>query len=175
MNQPLSDTAQSATAVIGSKTRMKGDLSADEDLLIEGNFTGAVILKAHRLTIGAAGHISGRALAKTVTVKGAVEGDLFATELLEVRKGAKIKGNLFAARISFEDGATLRGSVEMDPEAVQKAMREQFGNSAALGEDRTSSPIKESQPAAVSSPPSAMNPSLNAPKPAAAAAVAKAS
>lgn len=133
MNSVSSESQSSAAPAIGAKTKLKGDLVAEEDLLIEGALNGSAVLKAHKLTIGASGRLHGQALAKVVSVHGQVEGDLYATELLEVKKGAKIKGNLVATRIAFEDGAQLRGSVEMDPEEVQKAIREKFGAQSSAG------------------------------------------
>lgn len=116
------------TASIGPKTRIKGELQADEDFLIEGSFDGRLLLQKHQLAIGAKGQVEGTAFAHSISVEGQVEGDLYAIERISIRKGAKVKGNVLAPRVSLEDGALLRGTVEMDGEAIRAAIQETFGD-----------------------------------------------
>lgn len=130
-------------ATIGPKTQIKGDLQAEEDLLIEGSFTGTLVLRKHQLTIGAAGRISGTAFANVVIVDGQIEGDLYASERISIRKGAKVKGSILSPRVSLEDGASLRGSVEMDPQEIAQAIKEKFGEA-----EKPAAPASAPAPAA---------------------------
>ena len=117
-------------AVIGSSIRIKGDLCGDEDLRIEGNVSGTVTLKNSALTIGKGGIIKAGVYAKSIAVDGETTGDLHATECVSIHANARVKGNIIAPRVSIVEGAHFQGSIEMDKEAVEKA----------LGESPTSAP-----------------------------------
>lgn len=136
----LSQTAlRREGASIGPKTQIKGDLQSDEDLTIEGRFSGTLVLRNNQLAIGAQGRVTGTAYANIIVVDGNIEGDLYAVERISIRKGARVQGSILSPRVSLEDGATLRGSVEMDPEAIKDAIKSQFGDldkAAPAGETR---------------------------------------
>jgi len=114
-------------AVIGRSIRIDGDLRGDEDLRIEGDVTGMVQLKNNTLTIGSEGKISANVYAKSVTVDGLMDGDVFASESVSIRKNAQVKGNIIAPRVALEDGARFKGSIEMDPAAVEAAFGRDSG------------------------------------------------
>lgn len=101
-------------AVIGSKIRFKGELVGEEDLLIQGQVDGTIDLKNHSLIIGAEGTVRANVLAKTVTIEGTVEGDLFGQERISILKSSDVRGNVVAERVILEDGAKFRGSIDMD-------------------------------------------------------------
>jgi cytoskeletal protein CcmA (bactofilin family) len=79
-------------------------------------------LKNNSLTIGKEGKIKADIYAKSITVDGLTEGDLFGAERVTIRKNARVLGNITAPRVSLEDGARFKGSIEMDPEAVEAAL-----------------------------------------------------
>ena len=114
-------------AVIGRSIRIDGDLRGEEDLRIEGHVNGTVQLRNNTLTIGSEGKISANVYAKSVTVDGIMQGDLFGSESVSIRKNAQVNGNITAPRVSLEDGAKFKGSIEMDPAIVKKALDEQPG------------------------------------------------
>ncbi|NBC23531.1 MAG: polymer-forming cytoskeletal protein [Gammaproteobacteria bacterium] len=114
-------------AVIGRSIRIDGDLQGEEDLRIEGRVTGTVKLVNNSLTIGKEGEIHADVYAKTITVDGVMEGDLFGAEQVAIRRNARVKGNITAPRVSLEDGAHFKGSIEMDAEAVEAALGKQGG------------------------------------------------
>lgn len=157
-SMPSQSAMRREGATIGASTRINGELQADEDLLIEGSFTGTLILRKHTLTIGSHGQVKGTAFANSVTVEGTIEGDLYASERISIRKGAQVKGNILSPRVSLEDGAVLRGSVEMDPEAIKDAIKSEFGD-----EDKLSSKPVDSKPTAVPSRPMPNGPEANKP------------
>lgn len=101
-------------AVIGPKITFKGELSGEEDLLIQGTVEGTIDLKGHQLTIGEQGTVRANLTAKVVIIEGTVEGDLIGQERIEIKASSKVKGNLIADRVTLEDGAQFRGSIDMD-------------------------------------------------------------
>jgi len=125
-------------AVIGRSIRIDGDLQGEEDLRIEGDVNGTVRLHNNTLTIGSEGKIRADVYAKAVAIDGVMEGDLYGSERVSIRKNAKVIGNITSPRVSLEDGAQFKGSIEMDPEAVATALgtrRDSAGNSRALKVD----------------------------------------
>lgn len=100
-------------AVIGAKITLKGELSGDEDIMIEGHVEGSVKFDNHHLIVGEKGEIKADSKAKSVTILGSMDGDVEATDIISVKKGSKVNGNLKAERINLEDGAKFRGSIDM--------------------------------------------------------------
>lgn len=126
--QPSQTAMRRDSASIGPKTHIKGDLHAEEDLLVEGKITGTVVLKSNQLAVGSQGRIVGTAFANVVIVDGTIEGDIYAAERIAIKKSARIQGAVMAPRVSLEDGAHLRGSVEMDADAIKEAVQAKFGD-----------------------------------------------
>jgi cytoskeletal protein CcmA (bactofilin family) len=109
-------------AVIGRSIQIDGNLRGEEDLRIEGDVSGTIQLQNHSLTIGKDGKIKADVYAKVITVDGNMDGDLYGAERVSIRKTAHVTGNIVAPRVSLEDGARFKGSIEMDPEAVEAAL-----------------------------------------------------
>jgi cytoskeletal protein CcmA (bactofilin family) len=109
-------------AVIGRSIQINGDVRGDEDLRIEGDISGTVQLKNSNLTIGKEGKVRADVYARSVTVYGTTEGDLYATERVNVHVNAQVRGNITAPKVGIEEGAKFKGSIEMDQDAVDKAL-----------------------------------------------------
>lgn len=124
-------TGSGQFAIIGRSIQINGDVKGDEDLVIEGDVSGTVELKNHSLTIGKEGTVKADIYARAITVDGTTDGDLFASERISIRATAKVRGNLLAPRISLEDGAHFKGSIEMDQQAVEKGLGTSPGKSQA--------------------------------------------
>ena len=92
-------------AVIGRSIQISGDVKGDEDLLIEGDVSGTIELKNHSLTIGQEGKVKANIFAGSISVNGATDGDLYASESIAIKATATVRGKLLAPRISLEDGA----------------------------------------------------------------------
>ena len=135
-------------AVIGSSIQINGDLRGDEDLRIEGNVSGTVKLKNSELTIGKSGKVKAGVYAKSIAVDGETTGDLHATECVSIHANARVQGNIIAPRVSIVEGAHFKGSIEMDPEAVDKAL----GKPGSGAAKKTIEP-KDAGTAADTSPP----------------------
>jgi cytoskeletal protein CcmA (bactofilin family) len=116
-------------ATIGPSIRINGDLAGEEDLVVEGRITGTLELKSNTLTIGSQGQVEAKVYAHTILVEGTVNGDLYASERISIRQSARIQGNIYAPRISLEDGARFRGTIDMDTDT--EAFRKAFGGSAS--------------------------------------------
>lgn len=109
-------------AVIGRSIQINGDLRGGEDLRIEGDVTGTVELINSALTIGKEGKVKADVYAKSIAVDGETRGDLYASERVSIHLNARVQGNIIAPRVSIEEGAHFKGSIEMDPKAVEKAL-----------------------------------------------------
>ena len=105
---------RSPSAVIGPKITFKGELTGEEDLLIQGTVEGTIDLKGNQLTVGKQGTVRANLMAKTIIIEGTVEGDLIGQERIEIKSSSNVKGNLVADRVTLEDGAKFRGSIDMD-------------------------------------------------------------
>jgi cytoskeletal protein CcmA (bactofilin family) len=114
------DTSPRAS-VLGPTLKFRGELSAQEDLIIQGSVEGS-ITHTQSLTVGTDGTMKGDIRARVIVIDGKVEGDLYATESVSIRATAKVKGNVFAPRVGITEGAFFQGQVEMQPSgaAVQE-------------------------------------------------------
>jgi cytoskeletal protein CcmA (bactofilin family) len=117
-----SDTA-TPSAIIGAKIRIKGELVGEEDLTIQGYVEGTIDLKNNNLTVGKDGKLKADVSAKTIIIEGDVEGDLFGEERIVIRESSNVRGSLVADRVSLEDGAKFRGSIDMDISARKAEMQ----------------------------------------------------
>jgi len=101
-------------AVIGPSIHIEGQLTGEEALIIEGKVEGTIDLKNNNLTIGVNGKIQADVYANTIRVEGQLKGDIHGKERIHISKTGKVTGNIFAPRVSIEDGAHFRGSIDMD-------------------------------------------------------------
>jgi cytoskeletal protein CcmA (bactofilin family) len=108
-----SPAGASKGSTLGPTLRFKGDLVADEDLVIQGQVEGS-ILHTRSLTIGAQGRVLGDIRARRIVVEGTVDGNLYALESVGLRSGAVVRGDVFAAAIAVDNGARLTGRIDMD-------------------------------------------------------------
>jgi cytoskeletal protein CcmA (bactofilin family) len=119
---PRPSLTGSERATIGRSITIKGDVSGDEDLLIQGSVEGSVDLELHSVTVGEEGRVKANITGRVVTVEGEVEGDLRAKEKVILRSSARVTGDLHSPRIVLEDGASFRGLVDMQ-ESPQEGSR----------------------------------------------------
>jgi cytoskeletal protein CcmA (bactofilin family) len=126
-------------ATIGSTISIHGDLTGEEDLLIEGKLEGKIECRSHSVTVGRDGRIRGDIYGKTITVEGNVEGNLYGDEQLNLRKACTVHGNIVAPRVALEDGANFKGSIDMSPKSKSQA-------APAQGKNPPSIAIKTPQP-----------------------------
>jgi cytoskeletal protein CcmA (bactofilin family) len=99
---------------IGQSIQIKGELTGNEDLTVEGKVDGKIMLNDHHLTIGANGRINAEIHAKTVMIVGEVVGNVTADDKVEIAASGSMKGDIVAPRVVLCDGARFKGSIDMD-------------------------------------------------------------
>ena len=104
---------EKAVVNIGKSVIIKGELSGSEDLTIEGQVEGKIELRQNVLTIGPNAKIKAQVAAKTIVVEGSVQGNVMATERIEIRDKGSVEGDLASPRVAIADGAHFRGSIDM--------------------------------------------------------------
>jgi cytoskeletal protein CcmA (bactofilin family) len=112
--RPLSSTPSGSTARLGASLHVKGEISGNEDLHIDGSVEGLVQLEDRKLTVGASAKLTADVVAREVVVYGSVKGNLRARDRIEIKKDGSVVGDLTTARIMIEDGAYFKGSIEID-------------------------------------------------------------
>ena len=100
-------------SVIGPTLVFKGELSADEDLVIEGQIEGTIAHHKKHLTIGKQGRVKADIHASSVIVEGQLVGDIHSEGVVSLANGADVRGNIYCARIVMEDGARFKGKIDM--------------------------------------------------------------
>ena len=112
IDQPLQIRSKNVS-VIGPTLEFKGELRADEDLVIEGQVEGTIAHHKKRLTIGKQGRVRADIDANSVIVEGQLVGDIHGDEVVSLASGADVTGNIFCRRIVIEDGARFNGRIDM--------------------------------------------------------------
>jgi cytoskeletal protein CcmA (bactofilin family) len=100
-------------AVIGRSITIRGEVTGDEDLVIQGRVDGSVDLIQHSVTVGPEGQVKANINGRVVTVEGRVEGNVTGEEQVVLRKSSWVQGDIRAPRVVLEDGAHFRGGVTM--------------------------------------------------------------
>ena len=106
-------------ASIGPSIEIRGELTGDEDLTIEGRVEGKIDLKEHGVTIGPQGQVRAEVHGRMIVVEGEVEGNLTAEEQILIRRSGRVRGDLAAPRVHLEDGAHFKGAIDMEPHRPQ--------------------------------------------------------
>ena len=116
MNDPMHSSAPSsgATARLGASLHVKGEITGNEDLSVDGSVEGLIQLEERKLTVGASAKVTADIVAREVVVYGNVKGNLRARDRIEIKKDGSVVGDLTTARIMIEDGAYFKGSIEID-------------------------------------------------------------
>ncbi len=104
------------STILGRTVALHGELTANEDLLIEGQFDGTIHLEDHSVTVGAGGQVKAEIHARAVVIYGKVNGNISAREKVDIRKTGHVLGDLTTAGVAIEDGAYFKGSIEIQRE-----------------------------------------------------------
>ncbi len=124
--------------IIGENVFIEGSIRGEGNLMIEGTVKGKIELAKHHLTVGPNGQVEAEIQAGNVTVSGHVVGNITALEKVTITKAADFSGEIKAKRISVEDGAMLKASIELEKESpikdVSKARSEENGLSTSQKE-----------------------------------------
>jgi cytoskeletal protein CcmA (bactofilin family) len=113
ISEPQFESHKGGHAVIGKSVIVKGQIYSREDLTIDGEVEGTVELQEHRLTVGPNGKVSASIKARELVVLGTVHGNVETTDKIDIRKEAKLVGDIKTARIVIEDGAYFKGNIDI--------------------------------------------------------------
>ena len=94
--------------------RIKGDITGNEDLHINGDVEGSISVGGFRLTIGKGATLNAETVARELVIYGDVKGDLRGKDLVEIKKEGSVRGDILTSRIMIEDGAFFKGNIEID-------------------------------------------------------------
>src|SRR3974390_242468 len=100
-------------ATIGKAVKVVGQIYSKEDLYVDGDLEGTVEALEHKLTIGPNGTVHAAVKAREVVALGTIQGNVEATDRIEIKKDAKLVGDIKTARIIIEDGAYFKGSIDI--------------------------------------------------------------
>jgi cytoskeletal protein CcmA (bactofilin family) len=114
------DAARGEVTLIGKSVVIKGELSCSEDLYIDGQVEGPIDAKGNRLTIGPNGRVKANINACAVIVQGKLEGNIQASHRVDLKQSAVVMGDIATQRISIDEGAYFKGSVNIQKEAPKE-------------------------------------------------------
>ena len=129
--RPLGATADRSSARLGSSLHVKGEISGNEDLLIDGTVEGLIQLDERKLTVGATAKVTADIIAREVVVYGNVKGNVRAKDRIEIKKDGSVNGDLTTSRIMIEDGAYFKGSIEIDRASEKESDKHAFARTAS--------------------------------------------
>jgi cytoskeletal protein CcmA (bactofilin family) len=104
-------------ATIGQSVQIKGELTGQEDLVIDGRIDGKITVSDHHLTIGPNGHVNAEVRAKSVQINGEVTGNIIADDKVEISPSGSVNGDITAPRVALADGSSFKGSIDMGRKA----------------------------------------------------------
>jgi len=102
-------------ALIGPSIEIKGNLTGSEDLSIEGRVEGKIELQQNSITVGKNGRVRADIVGRVIVIMGEVDGNVYGEEQILLRQASVVQGNLFAPRVTLEDGARFKGTIDMAP------------------------------------------------------------
>lgn len=108
-------------AVIGKTIHIRGEVTGEENLLVHGEIDGKIRLESNSLIVGKDGQVHAEISAREVFVEGTVVGDILGGEQVIVRSSGTVRGNIRAPRVTVEDGARIKGTVDMEGTEVTES------------------------------------------------------
>lgn len=128
------ETSRGGSATIGKAVKIAGQIYSREDLYVDGDVEGTIELMDHKLTIGPNGKVHAGIKAREVVALGSIQGNVEASERIDIRKDAKLVGDIKTARIVIEDGAYFKGSIDIvktEPKVAPSQPRQQPASAPA--------------------------------------------
>jgi cytoskeletal protein CcmA (bactofilin family) len=133
--------ASNGSATIGKAVMVKGQIFSREDLVIDGEVEGTVEAQEHRVTVGPNGKVHAGVKAREIMVLGTIHGNVEAADKIDIRKDAKLVGDIKTARILIEDGAYFKGSID-----ITKAEPKPQPQAASRQQQPAAAPAASAQP-----------------------------
>jgi len=129
--RPTGATADRAPSRLGSSLHVKGEISGNEDLYIDGTVEGLVYLDERKLTVGATAKLTADVIAGEEIVYGSVQGNVRGKGKIESKKDGSVNGDLTTAQIIIEDSAYFKGSIEIEKSAEKEGDKNVFSRTAS--------------------------------------------
>lgn len=142
-----SASGPTSTATIGPSISIHGDLTGEEDLLIEGKIEGEIKFANHSVTVGRNGRVQADVYGKSICIEGQVFGNLWGQDEVVIRQTGKVEGNLTAPRVTLEDGSSFRGAIDMQSPQAREREREKQAAAGAKDPSSASATAKAERPA----------------------------
>ena len=114
------ESSESGSTIVGSSLSIKGAITGKEDLRVLGQVEGTIDLKKNHVTIGRTGRIKADVYGRSITIEGAVQGNLFGEDRIVLRQSGRVRGDMRAPAITIEGGAKFKGSIAMDSKAKEQ-------------------------------------------------------
>ncbi len=124
---PVNTPNSTQLASIGPSIHFKGELTGEEGLIIDGKVEGTIDLKGNQLIVGNNGKIKADVYAQTIIVNGSLTGELHGKEKVHISKSGVVNGNIFSPRVSLEDGAKFKGSIDMSETRHEQSKKNPSG------------------------------------------------
>lgn len=147
-NYEPAPAAGAGSATIGKAVMVKGQIFSREDLVIDGEVEGTVEAHDHRVTVGPNGKVQAGVKAREIVVLGGIHGNVEAADKIDIRKDAKLVGDIKTARIVIEDGAYFKGSIDItksEPKPQPRAAQAQQAPAAAAAQQPLSAAAAEAK------------------------------
>ena len=146
--EPLTPRGGSVgSAALGKNVTVKGQIFAREDLTIDGEVEGTVECHEHRLTIGPNARVQAGLKAREIIIQGSIQGNVDATDKIDIKKEAKLVGDIKTSRIVIEDGAYFKGSIDISKPNAGKPQPQAAGSTSSSAQQ----PLSTVQPTPVGS------------------------
>ena len=146
---PVSSPPQTSTssrgAMVGEGITIKGDVTANSNLKVEGGIEGRSVTSAQDIEVAESGIIKAAISARVVRVAGVVAGDISGKDKVVISKSGRVQGNIVAPRVQLDDGALFRGSIEMNPADPARQAKPEAAKPVA--EKKQATPAAASKPA----------------------------
>lgn len=134
-------TGSGQQAFIGPSVTIEGKISGDEDLVIEGTVEGDIAFRKNKVTIGKNGRAHADVHGRSIHVEGTVVGNLYGTEEVILHDSGNVEGNITGPRVSLQNGAQFKGSIDMEPkrnDGGSKSTSSSSGSSSGSGSSSSS-------------------------------------
>ncbi|HUO31323.1 MAG TPA: polymer-forming cytoskeletal protein [Bryobacteraceae bacterium] len=142
------EPSRGGSASIGKAVKIAGQIFSREDLYVDGDVEGTIELMDHKLTVGPNGKVHSGVKAREVVVLGVIQGNVEASDRLEIRKDAKLVGDIKTARIVIEDGAYFKGSIDIvkaEPKPAPAQARQQAAAAPATSPVAAAAGVSENK------------------------------
>jgi cytoskeletal protein CcmA (bactofilin family) len=100
--------------VVGPTLKIRGEISGEEELVIQGQIDGKIVVKGQGVTVGKSGKVTADIHARTIRIEGQVRGDLFGEQEVVIETSGDVQGNLIAPSVRLENGSCFKGSIDME-------------------------------------------------------------